>query len=663
MKKRVLLLVLAVLALTFVLVSCGHEHDFKQSEVITEATCDAAGKAKFVCDCGDSEERDVPAKGHTYGEAIIVAPTCWTDGYTYKVCTVCQAESEHTDPVESDAKYHVFDEVKFTTPVDCGKQQDGIKETVCSVCGAKDPKGKAEVVKATHDYEETRVEATCEAAGSVKQVCKNCGANGKETVLEQLPHTKEKTNSVPATCDKAGYDSYKCTVCSTTWNEETDIALGHSWSDDIKTKEATCTMPGYYYKECGTCHAEDQQPGQVGDGLALGHLVDIDADTTVVVEATCITPGSKTPVCKRCEELLDVELTLEGESYVEVIPATGVHFVTKTENSSKVATCHEDAYVEYLCTTDAACTELKKEHDEGTKLEHNFVHLKTIDPLCYAKGYELWVCSLCETDNTETSKCPYCVDYRNETTVPHKTTTNKTVDAEGNPIEFVPATCIKHAYTIWECGDCSQEWRYEYPESEKPLIVHDLTGATGWSETTVVIAPTCSAEGYTVYVCNLDDDCEETIHLDFTRRIEHSFTEYIDGRLVCDACSVTYRNTTTYIDEPIQSDELVIDDNTKLTWELIGYKAPTEATKLSANTAYAYDVTANTLDISGGIVKLNGADGTTYTIVVEYGDNQSKTYTVDTAKAFFDLYENDNVSKVTITASADATVEFYVYEG
>ena len=52
MKKRVLLLVLAVLAVMFALVSCGHEHDFKQTEVITAPTCDAAGKAKFVCDCG-----------------------------------------------------------------------------------------------------------------------------------------------------------------------------------------------------------------------------------------------------------------------------------------------------------------------------------------------------------------------------------------------------------------------------------------------------------------------------------------------------------------------------------------------------------------------------------------------------------------------------------
>lgn len=667
MKKRVLLLVLAVLALTFVLVSCGHEHDFKQSEVITEATCDAAGKAKFVCECGESEERDIAAKGHTFdGEALVVAPTCWTEGYTYKVCSVCQAESEHTDPVKADSKYHVFDEVKFTTPVDCGIPQDGIKETVCSVCGTKDPEGKSELVKWAHDYEETRTEATCAAPGSVKQVCKNCNAPGPEIVLPQLSHTEEKIGSVAATCDAAGYDSYRCTVCETTWNVDTDPALGHSWSEDTKEKAATCTMPGYYYLECSTCFAENQQPGQVGDGLALGHLVDYDDPSTVVVEPTCITAGSKTPVCRRenCGELLDTEISLDGESYVLVIDATGEHFASKNEISSKAATCHEDAYVEYQCTVDAACTETRKEHEEGTQLEHNFVLLKTIEPRCNAKGYELWVCSLCEDDNTETSQCKLgCVEHRNETTVDHKKTTNMTVDADNKPIEFVPATCQKQAYQIWECGDCAETWTYEFPVEEKPLIEHDKTGATGWSKTTEIVAPTCSAEGYTVYVCNLDPDCKEELNLDFTRRVEHSFTEYVDGRMVCNVCDVTYRNTTTYIDEPIQSDKLVIDDNTELTWELIGYKAPEEATKLVANEAYTYDVTEDALDISYGIIKLNGADGTTYTVVVEYGNSESKTYTVDTAKAYFDLYENNNVVKVTVTASADATVELYVYEG
>lgn len=659
MKKRVLLLVLAVLALMFVLVSCGHKHDFKQSEVITEATCDAAGKAKFVCECGESEEREIAAKGHTFGEEQVKEPTCWEDGYTYKVCSVCNAESEPTNTVKADSKYHKFDEVKMTTEVDCGKQQDGIRQTVCSICHKPDPNGKVEQIKWAHEWEETTVEATCKAPGSISQACKTCGAPGQVTILEQLPHTEEKTGSTPANCLEAGFDSFKCTVCESTWDVPTDDALGHDIDTENKlTQDPTCLLDGYDYYACTRCDYREREAGINGE--ALGHDYDYETEGfIIVVDATCITDGSITPICKRegCGEVLTSE--------VEVIKATGVHYTTDKEISSKEATCHEAAYVEYQCTADDACTATEKRYS-GEKLEHNLVFIKTVAPKCNAPGYDLYVCTLCEENNTETSKCVLgCVEHRNEKIVPHQPTINKTKDAEGNPIEFVPATCIKNAYTIWECGDCSQEWTYTYTVEEKPLMQHgvDADGNDCWQPTNTVVAPTCSAEGYTIYFCPNDDDCTETTKKDFTRRTEHPFTEYIDGRLVCSACNVTYRDITTYIDKAVDSGELEIDDNTKLNWELKGYENPKDPTALVANTAYVYEVKDGALDISVGIIKLSSENEATYTIVVEYGDGETKTYNVDSAKAYFDLYENSKVTKVTITATADATVSLYAYEG
>ena len=649
MKKRVLLLVLAVLAVMFALVSCGHEHDFKQTEVITAPTCDAAGKAKFVCDCGESEEREVAAIGHTFGEPIVQAPTCRHDGYTYKVCSVCNAESEHTDVIKSDAKYHDFSEEKMTTPVDCGKQQNGIKETVCSACGEPDPDGKKELVKWAHDYEETKVEPTCSAPGSISLVCKSCNAPGQTTILDQLPHTEEKTGSSPATCDTAGCDNYRCTVCGETWSEETSPATGHNWSEEISWNQPTCTLPGYDYYACLNegCTSQDIQPGQHGE--ALGHQIDYaDAEYTIVVEPTCITNGSNTPICKRCNETLDTEVDLDNQSYVRVLPATGVHYVTDEKIGAKDATCHEAAYEEFKCTTDAACTETEKRYS-GEKLEHNLVYVKTVDPLCYAPGYDLYVCSLCETDNTESSTCELgCVEHRNEKVVPHQKTTLKSE---------VAATCCDQAYEIWECGDCSQEWTFTYTVEEKPLMAHG-----NWLRTDDVIAPTCTTEGYTIYLCQNDPDCTATDNQEYTRRTEHPFTEYIDGRIVCNVCNVTYRDITTYIDEAVDSGKLDIDGSTSLDWELKGYENPDEPTALVANTAYTYTVTEGTLDISKGIIKLSSEAQATYTIVVEY-NGTSKTYTVDSANVFFDLYENENVTKVTITATAAATVALYAYEG
>ena len=659
MKKRVLLLVLAVLALMFVLVSCGHKHDFKQSEVITEATCDAAGKAKFVCECGESEEREIAAKGHTFGEEQVKEPTCWDDGYTYKVCSVCNAESEPTNIVKADSKYHKFDKLKVTKEPTC--ISSGEKQMVCSVCNTPDPNGSIELIAALgHDYKKTEKQATCSEEGLITEICNNCGAPGPDNnkVIEKLSHTKEAIgDEVPATCNEAGYQSYRCTVCGTTWNVETSPALGHDIDTDNKLyQEPTCLLDGYNYYACTRCDYRDREIGINGE--ALGHDYDyVTEGFIIVVDATCITDGSITPICKRCNEILTAE--------VKVVEATGDHFTSDKAIDSKEATCHEAAYVEYQCTADDACTATEKRYS-GEKLEHNLVFIKTVAPKCNAPGYDLYVCTLCEENNTETSKCTLgCVEHRNEKIVPHQPTINKTKDAEGNPIEFVPATCIKNAYTIWECGDCSQEWIYTYTVEEKPLMQHGVgvDGNDCWQPTNTVVAPTCSAEGYTIYFCPNDDDCTETTKKDFTRRTEHPFTEYIDGRLVCSACNVTYRDITTYIDKAVDSGELEIDDNTKLDWELKGYENPKDPTALVANTAYVYEVKDGALDISGGIIKLSSENEATYTIVVEYGDGETKTYNVDSAKAYFDLYENSKVTKVTITATADATVSLYAYEG
>lgn len=668
MKKRVLLLVLAVLALTFALVSCGHEHDFKQTEVITEATCEAAGKAIFTCDCGESEEREIAALPHAFGEEIVKAPTCRHNGYTYQVCSVCGTESEPKDEIKSSAEFHDFSEKKMTTPVDCGKQQNGIEETVCSVCGEAED-GSAELVRWAHDYEQVTVEATCKAPGSVSQVCKTCGAHGKVDEIPALPHTKVQTGSSPATCLTDGTDNFECTVCGETFTVKTADALGHAWDEEnVEWCQPTCTLPGYDYYVClnAGCSERKTLGGQHGE--ALGHDIDYNnADYITRVEPTCITDGTITPTCKRCNELLDTELDSEGNSYIKAIPATGVHYVTDELISSKAATCHEAAYEEFKCTTDAACTATEKRHS-GEKLDHVFAEAPTavIEAKCYAYGYKLYVCTICETSTTADSKCELgCREERDIVTVPHKPTINKTVDADGNPIEFVPQTCLKNAYTIWECGDCNTEWRQTYTEEEKPLLKHGV-GANGedtWVITQEVVNPTCTSEGYTYYVCTNDAACTEKCQKDFTRRTEHPFTEYIDGRLVCSVCNITYRDITTYIDAPIENGELVIDDDTKLSWELKGYENPKAPTALTANTAYSHTVTENDLDISKGIIKLSSeAADVTYTIVVECGE-ASKTYEVKSANAFFDLYENEGVTKVTITASADATVSFYAYEG
>lgn len=664
MKKRVLLLVLAVLALTFALVSCGggHEHDYQQKEVTIAATCDTAGKALYACECGESEEREVPATGHTGGEVLTKEPTCRVDGYKYKVCSTCNAEYDVTDKVAAGENYHDYSDFKETTKVDCGKQQNGMKQYVCTACGKVDTNGKTELIKWAHDYEVVTKDATCKEAGSKSSVCKSCGAYGPTEVIAKLPHTENLLESVPAACGVAGYDSFECTVCNETWKVDTAEALEHIWAEELSTEAPTCTLPGFEYQACTRegCNGKNVKPGQAGE--ALGHEIDYaDSEYTEVVAATCITNGSITPICKRCNELLDNEVDMSGKSYVKVIQATEEHFVNgkKVEISSKEATCHEAAYVEYQCTVDSACTEVMKEHS-GEKLEHVWTETPTavIEAKCNADGYDLYVCTLCETDKTENSTCDLgCIVKNNYKDVPHQKTTLKLQ---------VPQTCCDNAYDVWECGDCQEEWNDVYSLEDRPLIPHGT-----WLKTDTVISPSCTTEGYTIYKCQNDPDCEVTDKQDYTRRTEHPFTEYIDGRLVCNVCNVTYRDVTTYIDEAIQSGELNIDGDTSLNWELKGYETPATAETLEAGVAYEYVVGGDKLDVTKGIIKLSSNAQATYTVVVEF-EGGSKTYEVVDASVFFDLYINGegeqngiggNVTKVTITATAAATVVFFAYEG
>ena len=193
----------------------------------------------------------------------------------------------------------------------------------------------------------------------------------------------------------------------------------------------------------------------------------------------------------------------------------------------------------------------------------------------------------------------------------------------------------------------------------------------GWTPTDTVVAPTCSAEGYTINMCKNDPFCTATKNMTFVRRVEHDFTEYVDGRLVCKVCDVTYRDITTYKDEAISSGDLKIDDTTTLQWELKGYENPKEPNAFGGDVVYTYEVTEDNLKITNGLLRLSSTENATYTIVVECGEN-SFTFNVEDASAWLDLYVNEGeevngisgaITKVTITATAAATVVLYAYEG
>lgn len=68
----------------------GHTHNYV-GKVTTPATCEKTGVRTYTCkDCKDAYTETIPVTAHTIKETV-VAPTATKQGYTIRMCTVCDA--------------------------------------------------------------------------------------------------------------------------------------------------------------------------------------------------------------------------------------------------------------------------------------------------------------------------------------------------------------------------------------------------------------------------------------------------------------------------------------------------------------------------------------------------------------------------------------------
>ena len=123
MKKIIALLL--VCAFLFSMVSCSllpgntpaettpevttpgeHVHNFVLSEKdSTAATCLTAGLEVSICSCGEKEEKEVEALGHTMKVQMENKPSCTETGTTVLICSVCRQR----EYVTTEATGHNYD--------------------------------------------------------------------------------------------------------------------------------------------------------------------------------------------------------------------------------------------------------------------------------------------------------------------------------------------------------------------------------------------------------------------------------------------------------------------------------------------------------------------------------------------------------------------------
>ena len=235
---------------------------------------------------------------------------------------------------------------------------------------------------------------------------------------------------------------------------------GHVALGDL-TSPATCTSPAQYEYVCGYCDSA----GVISYGSPLGHSY----SESIISEATCTTNGLVSYECGVC-----------GDSYTQEVAALGHNYSSKV---TKAATCTEDGVRTYTCSR---C------NDKYTKkiaaLGHD-IEYEEKEATCTEDGYKKGVCKRCGEETIEVYKA-----------LGHDLETPKVTKK---------ATCTEKGLTEGvKCDDCC---KVVTAQTEINALGHDwVKGQT--------VAPTCSAEGYTVYECAR---CHVTEQRDKTGKVAH----------------------------------------------------------------------------------------------------------------------------------------------
>ena len=239
-------------------------HDYKAT--VTKPTCTAAGYTTYTCACGHHYTADqVAALGHTY-KSVTAKATCTEDGSITYTCTCGDTYTEVIQATGHDHKATV-------TPPTCTK--DGYTTYTCA-CG--DTYTADEVQALGHDYNATVTAPTCTATGYTTYTC-HCGHSYTTDVVAALGH-KYASVTAKATCTEDGSITYTCT-CGDTYTEVIQ-ATGHDHKATVTPP--TCTKDGYttYTCACGDTYTADKI-------AALGHsyVCTEDGDCLIYTCSNC----------------------------------------------------------------------------------------------------------------------------------------------------------------------------------------------------------------------------------------------------------------------------------------------------------------------------------------------------------------------------------------
>lgn len=229
--------------------TCDFRSDEAQhiwKEVIVDATCTENGSRQNKCECGQVQtgsNKTLPKLGHDYKTTeVITEATCSHEGLVKQRCSRCQDEIETvTDKLDHDmSTYKCTQEGHYRKCSNCGFTQETMRNHTWLEC----------VVK----------EASCTENGLTICTCKDC-----EYAYEQVttknhhyvtddPSFTDPTKFAAPTCTEAGWYMATCEYCQDHQRIEMSTGLAPHSPKEYDAKEMTETEPGNrHYWQCTVC--------------------------------------------------------------------------------------------------------------------------------------------------------------------------------------------------------------------------------------------------------------------------------------------------------------------------------------------------------------------------------------------------------------------------
>lgn len=205
--------------------------EYYECSVCGKFFADAEGKTEIAAD-KLAETIKITAKGHSYGDYIVVEPTCSADGYKYKVCSVCseKTENEPTGKTKLNHVGGVHTLVKINKSATCKAEGEGVYK--CSLCGDLFTKA-IPVDPEAHTAVWSTIAATCTAAGSRTKKCDLCGKVLDTAEIPALGHAYKITTSTELQDGK---------IVTITTHTCTRKGCGYSYSDPAQVIGDACKI-------------------------------------------------------------------------------------------------------------------------------------------------------------------------------------------------------------------------------------------------------------------------------------------------------------------------------------------------------------------------------------------------------------------------------------